>query len=693
MRQRKRLQLRRQDKKGYETVPEDTHNKVTDNIHDMVVFGYSGRIFNEKEMPRINRIDLIQLENSHRRDAAVFVDRYDIRHLVLSSGANEEGVGDRTLEDDALNLIRYKTLYSLGEDGIMSETDIFDMDPEERHAYIDYLSHSDEQENYTPVQNPQGSSGGISLQYDASGAPLSGQITENSSSIDTDDQNDKDSCSKADEKAFVPTFAVPDGVALPTTQRHFEIIERTARFLADQQDSNKAAQMEIVIQGKQGTNADFEFLNRSSHLHSFYKHILWLMQTGLYGYNHDSSSEPDTEPEENNAIEAYLQPQNAGNKAEDLDPPVAEPNNVSVPDGVAIPADPNRRLLIDKVARLQMNEDEDPRSFASTEEEIQYWRDTTFDLRDMMVEKELELEAFKQDSTDLEMEFEKEISRLEAVNKELRAKNEKYKFDIEELKDKYQKAQLKAGEDLQSIERELQFVRSQQEYYRSRTRELEQNNDDLERSERMTKSSLQTVECRLSQAMEENTFLHKEVETKNILVDEVQRLKDELKDLNLELNVVRSRNSRAVPQNPGLSKSMANVDGSGQNPAVVVHDIMSRVKELETRISGARTKVTPLINTSGQYAALQSRIARSRSIASPKITSSLLLGNGAGADAPQMPTSMRTISTAASGEPQGFTSYVMESKLEKARKMRELTKRNRSETVRNQTVPQRIPPA
>ncbi|KAJ2519466.1 hypothetical protein H4217_002666 [Coemansia sp. RSA 1939] len=355
MRQRKRLQLRRQDKKGYETVPQDTHNKATDNIHDMVVFGYSGRIFNEKEMPHINRIDLIQLENSHQRDAAVFVDRYDIRHLVLSSGANEEGVGDSTLEDDALNLIRYKTLYSLGEGGIMSETDIFDMDPEERHAYIDYLSHSDEQENHTPVQNPQGSSGGISLQYDASGAPLSGQITENSSSIDTDDQNDKDSCSKAEEKTFVPSFAVPDGVALPTTQRHFEIIERTARFLADQQDSNKAAQMEIVIQGKQGTNADFEFLNRSSRLHSFYKHILWLMQTGLYGYNHDSSSEPDTEPEENNAIDVCLQPQNAGNKTEDLDLPVAEPNNVSVPDGVAIPADLNRRLLIDKVARLVGN--------------------------------------------------------------------------------------------------------------------------------------------------------------------------------------------------------------------------------------------------------------------------------------------------------------------------------------------------
>ncbi|KAJ1666433.1 NADH:ubiquinone oxidoreductase [Coemansia sp. RSA 1646] len=344
------------------------------------------------------------------------------------------------------------------------------------------------------------------------------------------------------------------------------------------------------------------------------------------------------------------------------------------------------------------DEDEDPKSFASPEEEIKYWRDATFDLRYMITDKEVELEMFKNDSAELEVEFEKEISRLEAVNKELRAKNEKYKFEIDELKGKYQNAQLKAGEELQSIERELQFVRSQQEYYRSRTRELEQNNDDLERNERMTKSSLQTMECRLSQAVEENTFLHREVETKKILVDEVQRLKDELKDLNLELNVVRSRNSRAVPQNPGLSKSMANVDASGGNPALVVHDIMSRVKDLESRLAGARTKVTPLIGTSGQYAALHSRMARSRSIANPRVASAMLSGNttsnGMSADAPQMPTNnMRTIGSAAPGESRIFSSSVLDSKMERARNMRESSRRIRSETVKNQTVPQRRSPA
>ncbi|KAI9506651.1 NADH:ubiquinone oxidoreductase [Coemansia spiralis] len=342
-----------------------------------------------------------------------------------------------------------------------------------------------------------------------------------------------------------------------------------------------------------------------------------------------------------------------------------------------------------------MNSYDDPESFASMEEELEYWRNQTFDLRELLLDKEMEIESFKADSLELDTELEKEIKRLEAVNAELRSKNEKYKFDIKELKEKYQKAQLKAGEDLQSIERELQFVRSQQEYYRSRTRELEQNNDDLERNERMTKSTLQAMECRLSQAVEENSVLLGEVEAKKMLVDEVQRLKDELKDLNLELNVVRSRNSRAVPQNPGLSKSTANVDASGENPARVVHDIMSRVKDLESRIAGARTKVTPLIGASGQYATLHSRIARSRTIASPKSAATVFsngsAGNGSNVDSLQKLASMRKLSSVKPGESRIGSSSLLESRLEKSRLMRESMRRNIDETAKQQTVPQRRP--
>ncbi|KAJ2681465.1 NADH:ubiquinone oxidoreductase, partial [Coemansia spiralis] len=258
--------------------------------------------------------------------------------------------------------------------------------------------------------------------------------------------------------------------------------------------------------------------------------------------------------------------------------------------------------------------------FASAQEELAYWRNSAYALRDQLESKELELAEYMAESSELEAELESEIKRVEVANAELRAKNERYKFEIAELKEKYQTAQLKAGEDLASIERELQFVRSQQEFYKSRTRELEQDNDDLERNERMAKSSLQVMETRLSRAVEENSHLQGEVETKRMLADEVQRLKDELKDLNLELNIVRSRNSRAVPQSVGLSKSSAHVtDGAnGENPTRMVHDIMSRVKDLETRLAGARSKVAPLVTASNQYATLNGRTARNRTVSTPK---------------------------------------------------------------------------
>ncbi|KAJ2476887.1 NADH:ubiquinone oxidoreductase, partial [Coemansia sp. RSA 2320] len=221
-------------------------------------------------------------------------------------------------------------------------------------------------------------------------------------------------------------------------------------------------------------------------------------------------------------------------------------------------------------------DEEDPQHFNSPEEEIEYWRNTTLNLRDRLMDREDALADFQVQSAELEMELEKEISRLEATNSEVRAKYDRCHFELESLKEKYQRAQLKAGEDLASIERELQFVRSQQEFYKSRTRELEQDNDDLERNERAAKSSLQAMEGRLTRAMEQNSHLMGEVQTKKILVDEVQRLKDELKDLNLELNVVRGRNSRVVPQTGGLLRTSANGDRSSEDSARVVNDIMSR---------------------------------------------------------------------------------------------------------------------
>jgi hypothetical protein len=50
--------------------------------------------------------------------------------------------------------------------------------------------------------------------------------------------------------------------------------------------------MEITIQAKQASNPMFTFLHRGDALYKFYRHILWLSNSGLSGYG-SSDSEDD----------------------------------------------------------------------------------------------------------------------------------------------------------------------------------------------------------------------------------------------------------------------------------------------------------------------------------------------------------------------------------------------------------------
>ena len=69
-------------------------------------------------------------------------------------------------------------------------------------------------------------------------------------------------------------------------------------------------------------------------------------------------------------------------------------------------------------------------------------------------------------------------------------------------------------------------------------RELEQQNDDLERAKRSTLASLEDFEARLNIAIERNAFLESELDEKENLKMVVQRLKDESRDLRQELKVL-----------------------------------------------------------------------------------------------------------------------------------------------------------
>ncbi|KAF8975361.1 NADH:ubiquinone oxidoreductase [Entomortierella lignicola] len=186
-------------------------------------------------------------------------------------------------------------------------------------------------------------------------------------------------------------------------------------------------------------------------------------------------------------------------------------------------------------------------------------------------------------------------------------------------------------------------------------RELEQNNDDLERTGRATEWSLQEMERKYNIAVERQALLENEVAQKASLTEEVQRLKDELRDANVELAVMKSNQAAQQQQQQQLqqqqqqpSPSVSSLSGSAstiagrkspvhnsheampsirarlaknnatnrsesrtrppsmhipphQNPVQMVQEMVGRVKSLEARLVSCRSLVTPLLQPPPSY--------------------------------------------------------------------------------------------
>ncbi|KAJ1675534.1 hypothetical protein EV182_001079 [Spiromyces aspiralis] len=135
-----------------------------------------------------------------------------------------------------------------------------------------------------------------------------------------------------------------------------------------------ATRVEITIQVKQASNPDFSFLNVSHPLYPFYRHILGLMQMGVYGYADNASGDeeeveaahaPNTPDGEENPtpIAAAASTPSTANDEQQMSPqkPAATPprplptplprESVPVPPNFKIPTDSNLRNITDSTAR------------------------------------------------------------------------------------------------------------------------------------------------------------------------------------------------------------------------------------------------------------------------------------------------------------------------------------------------------
>ncbi|KAG7277290.1 hypothetical protein CRUP_036959 [Coryphaenoides rupestris] len=176
-------------------------------------------------------------------------------------------------------------------------------------------------------------------------------------------------------------------------------------------------------------------------------------------------------------------------------------------------------------------------SFSSLEEELHFWKSQAEGHQQRAEEAQEELQEFQQMSRDYEAELETELKHCEARNKELLSDNSRLRMELENIREKYDCQHSEAFRQISALEEDLAQTAAARDHLQKYIRELEQSNDDLERAKRATIMSLEDFEQRMNQVIERNAFLESELDEKENLLESVQRLKDEARDLRQELAV------------------------------------------------------------------------------------------------------------------------------------------------------------
>lgn len=201
-------------------------------------------------------------------------------------------------------------------------------------------------------------------------------------------------------------------------------------------------------------------------------------------------------------------------------------------------------------------------NFTSLEEELGFWKEQAQRHQQRADEAQEELQEFQQMSRDYEAELETELKQCEGRNKELLMNNNRLRIELENIKEKFEVQHSDALRHISTLEEELGETKAVRDHLQKYIRELEQSNDDLERTKRATIMSLEDFEQRMNQVIERNAFLESELDEKENLLESVQRLKDEARDLRQEL-AVRQKERRPSsslgkdPEHPDLPCSSA----------------------------------------------------------------------------------------------------------------------------------------
>ncbi|KAJ3160055.1 NADH:ubiquinone oxidoreductase [Irineochytrium annulatum] len=167
-------------------------------------------------------------------------------------------------------------------------------------------------------------------------------------------------------------------------------------------------------------------------------------------------------------------------------------------------------------------------------------------LRKELEEAQKEFDEFQSDSREYEAELDKEVT-------DLKKRNQAISRELEELRTKLSGHQAESNRTINQLQQEVEVLRKVEREYRHQTRELEIMNSELEQSFRVQTSSAEDLEGKYNKVLERTIFLEHELDSKIRVEEESQRLRDELRDVQTELSVLRSKSSLHLSDTPTTS--------------------------------------------------------------------------------------------------------------------------------------------
>ncbi|NXX58851.1 NDE1 protein, partial [Scopus umbretta] len=197
-------------------------------------------------------------------------------------------------------------------------------------------------------------------------------------------------------------------------------------------------------------------------------------------------------------------------------------------------------------------EDSEGHHFSSVEEETRYWKELAMKYKQCAENTQEELREFQEGSREYEAELETQLQQTESRNRDLLSENNRLRMELESVKEKIEMQHSEGYRQISALEDDLAQTKAIKDQLQKYIRELEQANDDLERAKRATIMSLEDFEQRLNQAIERNAFLESELDEKENLLESVQRLKDEARDLRQELAVQQKQEKPKTPMRTTL---------------------------------------------------------------------------------------------------------------------------------------------